>query len=722
MKNIVRFIILLLLAAGKLSAQCIVTGNCPTDTLALCDYTVNNDKLWADAYWLDPVTQEHDLPDQPVEMSVSVTDDCPGAALDIRYILYLDLDGNGTQETAIRSWALPAAGTVAYNNYNGVQFSAGEVRDFDQRPVTANLKYRFALEETANGSTKTARVRWNTDDTPGTYSDPELPYGIHRIKWLIADGLGNTDSCEYALRLLDCKLPTVVCNSSLSINIMPTGMITLWASDFLQYSLDNHTPSGQMIYAVRKSGAGTGFPVDQFGNPLLSVVFDCSELGSQPIELWARDLAGNADFCQMILTINDDFNFCPANGADVEICANLWCNGATIAGIAYNLGPVSAYDPVTGCATFLDPFLPGGNFTVAPGKDDDPLNGVNTLDLIRVTRHILGLEPLGSPYAMIAADANKSNSITTFDLVEEKKLIQGIYTELPNNTSWRFVDANFLFPNPSNPFSGIIPESFTGNNNTLDTTFHFEFAGIKVGDVDCNAYPGFGQPQTDDRALTALTIPDALLMPGETLEVPVRLAETGSWLGLQFGLQYDPQLLEIESVHPGNLSGMDQSSAVVVRPGLFSLVWFEATPQRLVPADNLVVLRIKARQPVRLSEVLSLRNEKMLPEAYTSGEKVQPLQLRFEEGSAGTAETAFFPAQPNPTAGGATLPLRLDQTGPVTVEVTDVSGQRLWLNQITLNSGIHLLEIPAAALPHPGTYMWRVTAGRATGSGKLVKI
>jgi hypothetical protein len=97
-------------------------------------------------------------------------------------------------------------------------------------------------------------------------------------------------------------------------------------------------------------------------------------------------------------------------------------------------------DGPTASTTFPNavPFL--GDYTVTPTKDNDPLNGVSTFDLVLINKHILGLEPLNTPYKMIAADANNSRSITTFDIVELRKLILGIYTELPNNTSWRFVD------------------------------------------------------------------------------------------------------------------------------------------------------------------------------------------------------------------------------------------------------------------------------------------
>jgi hypothetical protein len=60
--------------------------------------------------------------------------------------------------------------------------------------------------------------------------------------------------------------------------------------------------------------------------------------------------------------------------------------------------------------------------------------GVSTLDLVDMQKHLL-IKPLSSPYKMIAADANNSKSITAIDLIEMRKLILGIYAELPYNTS-----------------------------------------------------------------------------------------------------------------------------------------------------------------------------------------------------------------------------------------------------------------------------------------------
>ncbi|MEZ4948564.1 MAG: hypothetical protein R2784_04100 [Saprospiraceae bacterium] len=55
-----------------------------------------------------------------------------------------------------------------------------------------------------------------------------------------------------------------------------------------------------------------------------------------------------------------------------------------------------------------------------------------------------------SPYKIIAADANNSGSVTTLDLGSTEKLILNVINDLPNTTSWRFVWADYVFPDPSN--------------------------------------------------------------------------------------------------------------------------------------------------------------------------------------------------------------------------------------------------------------------------------
>jgi hypothetical protein len=131
---------------------------------------------------------------------------------------------------------------IPYGNLTGTP----DFRQFDGRAVQNNQKWGFAIQETVNGNTKTACVKFNTQVAQGVYVTPQLPYGNHKIKWIVSDGCGNERVCEYAIVVRDCRAPNVVCFNGLAVNIMPTGSITMFVSDFLQFADDNATPAGTL--------------------------------------------------------------------------------------------------------------------------------------------------------------------------------------------------------------------------------------------------------------------------------------------------------------------------------------------------------------------------------------------------------------------------------------------------------------------------------------------
>lgn len=406
--------------------------------------------------------------------------------------------------------------------------------------------------------------------------------------------------------------------------------------------------------------------------------------------------------------------------ANLVICTTRWCDDAPINNTGLiGFGGFTGFDPVTGCSSFenvpLNP--PVDNLPLLP-LDTDPLNGLDALDMIRIGRHILGIQPLGSPYAMIAADINKSGSITTFDLVEERKLLLGIYTEFPNNTSWRWVDAGFVFPNPNNPFQTAQDTLVYSYQNGV---YQFKFFGIKTGDVDCSGTPGFKNDNPDDRAVARLKVPDVALQAGETLELPVFAAESAAWLGFQLGLRFDPAVLAIESVVPGKLPGMDDNVFAQPQAGVLNALWFDAESRTVSPESPLFTLRLKALTPFRTSHALHLSDGKLAPKVYTASEAAQKLDLQFEE-RAQNVPAAVLQAQPNPTSGSAVLPLQLRDKQTVVLELTDIAGKNIWNKHLTLDMGEHQLEIPASAFPEPGVYAWRLRAGEVLTGGKLVKM
>lgn len=724
MSNFTRLLAAFLFFSQHLAAQCPVVLGCPTNTDTICILSDNNPQLWSGPQWWDPVHQTNNLAEGPADLRLQVLDTCGGAF--VRYLLFLDLDGNGSLETVIDSDNPPPASTVQFNNAGSPGYTGGTSRVFDVRPVAPEEKYQFALRQTLQGDTLTADIRWLTEDKPNTFLVPDLPIGKHRVVWLIESG-GTTDTCVRDIVIRDCKPPEVYCLTGLSVAIMPTGLITLWALDFLNYSMDNVTPSNRIEIGVRKLGDGTGFPLNAQGYPEYHVVFNCCDLGTQGVELWARDQAGNASFCITYITVQDNTGGCAPCGETLTVCAKTFWDNSLISDVEFNIAigatQLLMNSMSNGCVTTLGYLQPGSSYTVSATKDHSPLNGVSTFDLVLISKHILGLEPFDAPWKMLAADVNNSGSITTFDVVELRKLILGLYDKLPNVPSWRFIPDDYVFPVPSNPFAATVPAIISVSNFNGASPVEHTFLGYKLGDVNGTAIPSAIAAPADDRTATFVTLHDRTFSAGETFDIVLRTEESAAWLGFQLAMRFASDVLMVEGVTSEILKNFDEHAWAQPEPGLLHLSWFDLQPQALSPGDNMLTIRLRALAPGRLSEAVSLSQQRLRPERYADGQPTRSLQLAFSSPTAHdpNATLLVFAPQPNPTSAGVRIPMRLSQAQSVQVEVTDLSGRVMYQQATTLDGGTHWLDLPATAFLSAGVYVWRVRVGEKLESGRVVR-
>jgi hypothetical protein len=430
---------------------------------------------------------------------------------------------------------------------------------------------------------------------------------------------------------------------------------------------------------------------------------------------------------------------CPFNDCTTSsICIRSWCENkpvedvlvsirydgsAAISPISFNIPNLSPVQGAPGCYKLpLDKTIsypPGTRIEAL--KDDNPLEGVSTFDLIKIARHLRDIEPLPQPYGILAAEINGTTAITSADIVELRKLLLGIYKELPNVNAWRFVNAKYDFQNPANLFDEPFLQGVTLAPDNTPTLY--EFVGVKTGDVNCS-YAHVTQPGgAEERRAVALTLPDISLAPGQTLEIPLSLGEAGEWFGLQGSLLYDTKNVVIEAVMPGGLRGLDASSWYhLPQKGTFSFVWFDALPQHTAVDAPFVVLRVRALKTIDLREAIRLDPEALNPEAYDAGGNTRALHLNFiEKKSTPGSETQIFAPQPNPTAAGAQMSVHLSEDVPVVLDIFDLSGKNIYHNKVQLDAGIHQIEAPEAIFPHSGVYVWRIQAGEVSRSGKLIR-
>ncbi len=695
---------------------------CPPSPQEFCDLTTNDPQLWNESYWWDAQSQSHDLCEGAADLSISATDFCSGSNLSIRYLLFLDLDGDGIMETVVSSTNPPAAGTVNYGNANTPNFSGGTPRQFDHRGVAPNQKYRFGLQTTVNGTSLGASVRWNTPASPATYVEPELPYGTHKIKWIASDGCGNESVCEYEFVVKDCKAPTVVCINGLSGNLMQSGMISLFASDFLHHAEDNCTPADDLLFAIRKCGVGTGgFPVDGGGNPEISLTFDCTELGTQCVELWAMDAFGNADHCESYIIVQDNADNCGAGAATVagllktEMDEGLEETDVELSGPTFNLFDMTDLE---GQYAFSNAVPMHADYTLTPTKDDNPLNGVTTYDLVLISKHILGVEPFPSPYKMIAADANRSGSITAFDIVELRKLILGIYTDLPANDSWRFVDKSFVFPNMDNPFQTVFPETKTVADIQAHAT-EDNFVAIKVGDVNSTAIAN-ALMSSDERTSSTLLfdVENRSVKSGEVFEVKFKAAEKVA--GYQFTLNFND--LDLTDILPSPGMKADNFAIFATENALTSS--FDGAQQAEF------ILKFKAKKAGELSKMISMSSRITKAEGYQinpSADQTTRLDiaLRFNGKEGSTINGVGFELyqnQPNPFVNRTLVGFHLPKAATATLSVFDQSGRLVFSQKGDFPKGYNTIPLEKSLLNTSGALYYTLETDTDSATKTMIQL
>ena len=389
------------------------------------------------------------------------------------------------------------------------------------------------------------------------------------------------------------------------------------------------------------------------------------------------------------------------------------------------VGNVLVNAQTTDAAGLFDiPGVPGcQSYTLTPYRNDFPLNGVSTYDLVLITKHILGLEALPSPYKIIAADANKSQSVTTFDVVVLRKLILGIDTAFLNNTSWRFIPGDFVFPDPANPLLSAFPETLSVPLQASPVS-GLDFTGLKVGDVNDSAIPSLTNAPLERYAGDwPIFLQSTDFEPNKTINVGFS-GNMSSVAGVQFSLKFDTKYLTFESLEPlfEGLSA-DNFNIRHTADGWLS-VCFEnpqtfrhkmsfqktGTPQALF---NIV---FKTKAGGRLAEHLSLGDVPTPGYAFKpDGSALKPV---FDTPAfAAGGQVRIWPVP----FGRSGVRMDVSKTGgsACSIRIFDIRGKLVAEKTLSGDEMTQPAFFPASTFAEAGVYLYTVT-GRNVQSGKIV--
>lgn len=571
----------------------------------------------------------------------------------------------------------------------------------DDKTLPGNILYGYTIRDTSGLVISSGQGNTYTDTLEG---------GIYDVVWTAADRCGNVGTCAYQIQVKDCSAPTPIAVSGLITSLMQSGMVWADAAKFNNSSVDNCTPDNLLIFSFSPDTDST------------RRAFTCADLGENVVEMWVTDADGNQSFVETFLTIEDNQLACPNAISDdpVRIAGRVTTDEQTaISNARVRIsGPELSKEVITteeGKFAFEDLAM-YNDYEITVEKMDEALEGLTALDIVLIQRHILGITKFKSPYKMIAADLNLSESVNASDIVLLRKLILGILQPTELKRPWIFVENAQSIPNPAHPWP--LNEQIQYENLDVDM-MGSDYIAVKVGDIDGTINQIYGQ-NTDSRSINVwnINIENKALNEGEIMEIPFFSDMTFDLNALQAGFEYDPRKIEILEIIPGKVDMKDDE--YVIGDNSVKMIFTPDAKVSIHENEVLFSFKVRARSAVSTSSILALNSEVMSSIAYNGSDEL----LYMQSGISGNERPLeVFQNSPNPFTDRTEIQFSVSQDMPVEVTVYDLSGAQVWHSYRSYNKGVHTITFTdQELLSRTGLFLVHVESAEITEIRKMLRI
>ncbi len=575
-----------------------------------------------------------------------------------------------------------------------------------------NLDFSWEIYEdnTRKGSGFNASFNWVV-----------LPNVSYRVKWSVADKCGNNTWTENVYTFKDCYKPTAYCLEGLALELGTSKEVEIWATDFDVNSTDNCTLKDNLRFRIWHNSLSNAAPTTTEGVLALPTVLalNCDYVGIQYVNVYIIDEAGNYDFCVTTMNVQDNMKVCPVSGG--SITGKIYTEyGAAVQNTEVrieNAGNTMMMTEANGNYAFDLAGSP--NYTVVPTKNTGVLNGVSTFDMVKITKHILRKEVFTSPYQFIAADVNGSGDVSTFDIIQLRKLILNLITEFPNdNTSWRFIDADYEFTTDT-PAGETFPE-FIQVNNLNGVIPDLDFIAVKVGDINGSAAANTLMT-ADDRSKEGnfvIEIEDREVVEGEIVEVAFDATDFKNIEGYQFTLQYEG--LELVEFVEGVTTDANFGFGLQDR-GYLVTSWNNPTATANENTSNLFRLKFRATKNGSLLSLLDINSKFTASESYRNDGSLLGVALQPKRSATLFPTFGLGQNTPNPFTNKTTIGFELPDAAAVELNIIDLQGRVVQTRSGDFAKGQQKIEVLANELQN-GTYYYQLVTPFGVAAKKMIVI
>ncbi len=573
----------------------------------------------------------------------------------------------------------------------------------------------------------------HTADASLTILDP-IPVGNYRVIWSVGDGCGNASTKTQYFTVADKKPPTPVL-VDLATAVMANGMVELTARSFDKGGCDNGCISSYDNCSDKQNLYFSFTPVlpnlwDQphnWQNQLNNYgkYFFDPETGAISTE--AAYLAGDADawlpdlrtaqrvyLCDFVADSNytktikiyvwdqfalnescDDGNYDYANvevnfnhcGTDPDplISGTVSFYGNDIPAEDIEMTADNGENKYTYKTNAQGRYafnLSNSSYEISGKSDKNYPQGITTLDLVIIQKHLLGMKVITDPYKLLAADINNNGSIAASDILQLRKVILGIKNSFAND-SWVAINKGYVFENPANPLPEADKAKVINVNVGNQNTTNLDFYAIKMGDINGSAMNGLENRNTES---VKFELDDVEINKGQETEIPFYAKDFNNIYGLQFSMNISG--LEIENITSGVLN-INESNTNIVNNNLV-LSWDNAEGVSANDGDVLFTLTVKANTNTRLSNILNINDNVARAEAYKGNElEVNSISLDYRNT---TTSYALYQNEPNPFTKETTIGFELPKASNYTLKVYDVTGKELIVRKAEGTKGYNTVK------------------------------
>lgn len=560
------------------------------------------------------------------------------------------------------------------------------------------------------------------------------PLGTHRITWILSDQCGNIERCSETFVIENTKKPTPFAVDISTVLMNNTeGTVAVWADDLWAAGADPEKrlgPCGQTLMSkIVRSSIGDGREDGGFSVGDQSITFNCSDVGPDGVDInffvYYESDAGNAifDYTTVNVRVQDNDGICNSvtsafiTGEVTNVSREKMPNVSINLIGSENVG-ASAIDEVktNNSGSYAFPPMPkGGAYKIDPTVSDDYLNGVSTLDLVLIQRHILGLKDLETSYDLIAADVNNDRKLSASDLVEVRSLILGYRSEFTNSESWRFIDEDYEFTS-SNPLTEAFPENYVIDE--LAGNMNIDFIGLKVGDV--NGTVSVSGLSAETRSTYNLSVADQSFAPSQLVGMEVSATRITEAIGLQMAIAFDESQLQFVGIDAEQVNLSSEHIGIdKVDEGLLVISWNDVEAIDINPEDLLFTVQFKAATSGKLSDAVYLATEQLNSEIYNESLEISNLGLEFENS---VIETTYSLSQntPNPFADHTQISFYLPKKTTATLTVRDVTGKVLRNITGSFDKGHNYITLSTAELNTSGVLFYTLETKEFTDTKRMV--